>query len=209
MGTVPAAVEGSADKVTVVLAAAEDKQQADLVDVGCVQMAVVEAETVSAVARGAAEATVWSRGNWVGPVIQVYPGNFAAGPGWEDTAVVHTSTGQSVGPMLGRRVAGPEETPGLQLTEDPGIVGACGAADKAGRLARAKQMMEGGVVLGKESGHLVVLVETVNKESAAGLGEEPGWAGHNMVPALVSHTLWVPAVHRNPSKIEDKVLKHN
>lgn len=55
--TVPAAVEGSADKVTVVLAAAEDKQQADLVDVG-VQMAVVEAETVSAAARGAAEAPV-------------------------------------------------------------------------------------------------------------------------------------------------------
>lgn len=56
--TVPAAVEGSADKVTVVLAAAaEDKQQADLVDVGCVQMAVVEAEPVSAAAaRGAAEA---------------------------------------------------------------------------------------------------------------------------------------------------------
>lgn len=56
--TVPAAVEGSADKVTVVLAAAEDKQQADLVDAGCVQMAVVEAETVSAAARGAAEAPV-------------------------------------------------------------------------------------------------------------------------------------------------------
>lgn len=55
--TVPAAVEGSADKVTVVLAAAvEDKQQADLVDVGCVQMAVVEAEPVPAAARGAAEA---------------------------------------------------------------------------------------------------------------------------------------------------------
>lgn len=56
--TVPAAVEGSADKVTVVLAAAEDKQQADLVDAGCVQAAVVEAETVSAAARGAAEAPV-------------------------------------------------------------------------------------------------------------------------------------------------------
>lgn len=56
--TVPAAVEGSADKVTVVLAAAEDKQQADLVDADCVQAAVVEAETVSAAARGAVEAPV-------------------------------------------------------------------------------------------------------------------------------------------------------
>lgn len=56
--TVPAAAEGSADKVTVVLAAAEDKQQADLVDVGCVQVAVVEAETVPAAAWGAAEAPV-------------------------------------------------------------------------------------------------------------------------------------------------------
>lgn len=81
--TLPAGVEGSADKVTVVLAAAEDKQQADLVDVGCVQMAVVEPETVAAAVRGAVEEPVWIRGNWVGPVIQVYPGNsaVAAGPG--------------------------------------------------------------------------------------------------------------------------------
>lgn len=106
-------------------------------------------------------------------MIQVYPGNFAvaAGPGWEDTAVDHTSTGQTVGLMLGSMVAGPEETLGLDLTEDPGIVGACGAADKVGQLDHAKQSMEGGVVLGMESGHLVVLVETVNKESAADLGD--------------------------------------
>lgn len=176
MRTVPAAVEGSADKVTVVLAAAEDKQQADLVDVGCVQVAVVEAEAVSAAARGAAGAPVWVRGNWLGPAIQVYPGNFAvaAGPGWEDTAVDHTSTDQTVGLMLGSMVAGPEETPGLEPTEGPGIVGACGAADKVGQLAHAKQSMEGEVVLDKESGHLVVLEEMVNKESAAGLCEEPG-----------------------------------
>lgn len=81
--TLPAGVEGSADKVTVVLAAAEDKQQADLVDVGCVQVAVVEPETVAAAARGAVVGPVWIRGNWVGPVIRVYPGNsaVAAGPG--------------------------------------------------------------------------------------------------------------------------------
>lgn len=58
VGTVPAAAEGSADKMTAVLAAAEDKQQVDLVDVGCVQMAVAEAETVSAAARWAVEAPV-------------------------------------------------------------------------------------------------------------------------------------------------------
>lgn len=81
--TLPVGVEGSADKVTVVLAAAEDKQQADLVGVGCVQMAVVEPETAAAAARGAVEGPVWIRGNWVGPVIQVCPGNsaVAAGPG--------------------------------------------------------------------------------------------------------------------------------
>lgn len=144
-------------------------------------------------------------------MILVYPGNFAvaAGLGWEDTAVDHTSTGQTAGPMVGSMVAGPEETLGLGLTEAPGIVGACGAADKVGQLAHAKQMMEGGVVLGMESGHLVVLVETVNKESAADLGEESGRAGHNMEPALVSHTLRVPAVRKNPSKRVNKILKHN
>lgn len=142
-------------------------------------------------------------------MIQVYPGNFAAGPGWEDTAVDHTSTGQTVGLMLGSMVAGPEETLGLDLTEDPGIVGACGAADKAGQLARVKQLMEGGAVLGMESVHSVVLVETVNKVSAADLGEESGRAGHNTGPALVSHTLQVPAVRKNPSKRVNNVLKHN
>lgn len=51
-------------------------------------------------------------------MIQESPGNFAvaAGPGWEDTAVDHTSTGQTVGLMLGSMVAGPEETLGLELT---------------------------------------------------------------------------------------------
>lgn len=88
-------------------------------------------------------------------------------------------------------------------------MGPCGAADKVGQLAHAKQLMEGGVVLGMESGHLVALVETVNKESAADLGEESGRAGHNTGPALVSHTLRVPAVRKNPSKRVNKVLKHN
>lgn len=135
-------------------------------------------------------------------MILVYPGNFAvaAGPGWEDTAADRTSTGQTAGPMVGSTAAGPEETLGPGLTEDPGVVGACGAADKVGQPARAKQMTEGGAVLGMESGHLVVLVETVNTESAADPGEESGRAGRNTEPALVSHTLRVPAVRKKPSK---------
>lgn len=207
MRTVPA-VEGSADKVTVVLAAAEDKQQADLVDAGHVQMAAVEAETVSVAARGAEEAPVWIPGNWAGPVVPVYPGNFAvaAGLGWEDTAVGHTS---AVGLMLGSMVAGPEATLGLEPKEDPGTGGACGAADKVVQLARGKRLMEGGLVLGKESGHSVVLEETVNKESAADPDVEPGWAGHNTVAALVNRSLRVPVVHKSPSRRANKVLKHN
>lgn len=111
--------------------------------------------------------------------------------------------------MLGSIVAGPEETPGLDLTGDPGIVGACVAADRVGQPARAKQLMEGGVVLGMEPGHLVVLVETVNREFAADLGGESGRAGHNTVPALVSHTLRDPAGRKNPSiRVKKKVLKH-
>lgn len=143
------------------------------------------------------------------PVIQVYLGNFvvAAGSRWEDTAVDHTSTGQTVGLMFGSMGAEPEETLELDLTKDPGIVVASEAADKVGQLARAKQLMEGGLVLGMESGHLVVLVETVNKESAADLGEKSGRAGHNMGPALVSRTLQVPAVRKTPSKRANKVFK--
>ena len=74
-------VEETADKVTVVLAAAgsEGTLQAGPVGVGCVPVAAVEAETVPAVAaREAAEAPVWIPGSWTGPVIQVEPGNLAA-----------------------------------------------------------------------------------------------------------------------------------
>lgn len=61
-------------------------------------------------------------------------------------------------------------------------------------------MAEGGVVLGKESGHLVVPVKVGSRGSAAGLGEEPGQVGHNMVPDPESRSLLVPAVHKIPSK---------
>lgn len=60
--------------------------------------------------------------------------------------------------------------------------------------------MEGGVALGKGSGHPVVLVGAGSRGFAAGLGEEPGQAGHNMVPGPGSHSPLVPAVRKIPSK---------
>lgn len=100
-GIPPAVVEEeSADKVTVVLAAAAAEGSAGMlqagpVGVGCVPVAAVEAETVPAVAaRGAAEAPVWIQGSWTGPVIQEYPGNLAAvEPDWGDPAAGHTKIG--------------------------------------------------------------------------------------------------------------------
>lgn len=127
--------EGSADKVTVVLAAAaEGTLQADPVGVGCVLVAAVEAETVPAVAvRGAAVAPVWILGSWTGPVIQGYPGSFAAvGPDWEDPAAGRTETDQTVGLRLGNRVAVTVEALGMCQAVAPGTVGACGAADRVG-----------------------------------------------------------------------------
>lgn len=59
--------------------------------------------------------------------------------------------------------------------------------------------MEDGVALGKELGHPVVLVEAGNRGLAAGLGEEPGQAGHNKVPGPGIHSLLVPADHKIPS----------
>ena len=60
--------------------------------------------------------------------------------------------------------------------------------------------MEGGLALGKESGHPVVLVEAGSRGFAAGPGEEPGQAGCNMEPGPESHSLLAPAVHKTPSK---------
>lgn len=199
--------EGSADKVTVVLAAAaaaaaEGTLQAGPVGVGCVLVAAAEAETVSVVAaRGAAVAPVWILGSWTGPVIQGYPGSFAAGPGSEDPAAERTEIAQTVGLRLGNRVAGTVEALGMDLAVAPGTAGACGAADRVGLPGCVQQRLaEGGVVLGKESGHLVALVKVGSRGSAAGLGEEPGQVGHNMVPDPESRSLLVPAVHKIPSK---------
>lgn len=129
--------EESADKVTVVLAAAAAEGsagtlQAGPVGAGCGPVAAVEAETVPAVAaRGAVEALVWILGSWVGPVIQGYPANLAAvGPGWEDPAAGHRETGQTVGLRLGNKVAETVEALGMDLAVDPGTVGAYGAADR-------------------------------------------------------------------------------
>lgn len=136
-GIPPAVVEEeSADKVTVVLAAAAEGSAGMLlagpVGVGCVPVAAVEAETVPAVAaRGAAEAPVWILGSWTGPVIQEYPGNLAAvGPDWGDPAAGRTKIGQTVWLRLGNKVAETVGALGVDLAVAPGSVGACGAADR-------------------------------------------------------------------------------
>lgn len=205
-GIPPAVVEEeSVDKVPVVLAAAVGSGgtlQAGPVGVGCVPLAAVVAETVPAVAaREAAEAPVWILGSWPGPVIQGVPGNLAAaGPGWEDPAAGRRETGQIVGLRFGNKGAETVWALGLGLAVAPGTVGACGAADRVVLPGCVKQkMVEGGVALGKVSGHPVVLVGAGGREFVAGLGEEPGQAGCNMVPGPESHILLVPAVHKIPS----------
>lgn len=96
---------------------------------------------------------------------------------------------------------------GVDLAVAPGSVGACGAADRVALPGCVKQKsVEGGVALGKESDHLVVLVGAGSRGFAAGLGGEPGLAGHNMVPGPGSHSLLVPAVHKIPS--EDHMACH-
>lgn len=205
-GIPPAVVEEeSADKVTVVLAAAEGSAgtlQAGPVGVGCVPVAAVEAGTVPAVVeRGAAEALVWILGNWTVPVIRGVPGNLAAaGPGWEDPAAERRETGQTVGLRFGNTGAETVGALGMGLAVAPGTVEACGAADRVVLPGCVEQkMVEGGTVLGKVSGHPAVLVGAGGKGFAAGLGEVPGRAGCNMVPGPESHSLLVPAVRKIPS----------
>ncbi len=212
-GAVPAVVEEeSADKVTVVLAAAVEGSVGMLVGpvgAGCVPVAVVEAETVPAVAAmGAVEAPVWILGSWTGPVIQGYPGSLVAVvPGWEDPAAGRRETGQTVGLRLGNKVAETVGALGMGLAVDPGIVGAYGAADRVGHPGCVEQMLaEDGVALDKELGHPVVLAEAGGM-GLAGLGEESGQAGHNTVPGPGIHSLLVPAVHKIPSEQNTKTRK--
>lgn len=205
--------EESADKVTVVFAAAAEGSAGTLpagpVGVGCVPVAAVEAGAVPAVVvRGAAEAPVWILGSWAGPVIQGEPGNLAAaGPDWEGPAAGRRETGQTVGLRFGNKVAEIVGALGMGLAVAPGTVGACGAADRAPLLGCVEQKSAvGGVALGKVSGHPVVLLGAGSRGFAAGLGEEPGQAGRNTVLGPESHMLRVPAVHKIPSKQNTKAL---
>lgn len=204
-GILPAAVEEeSADKVTVVLAVAAvgsgGMLQAGPVGVGCVPVAAVEAETVSAARRGA-EAPERIQGSWTGLVIQGEPGNLAAaGFDQEDPAAGRRETGQTVGLKLGSKVAETVMALGGGLAVAPVTVGACGAADRVVLLVCEGQMLvEGAAALGKLPGHLVVRVGAGSRAFVAGLGEDPGQAVHNKVPGPESHNLLVPAVHRIPS----------
>lgn len=170
-------------------------------------MAAVEAESVPAVAvRGAAGGPVWILGNWIGPVIQQYPGNFA-GPGWGDTAADHTVIGLTVERRLENRVAETVEILGMDQAVAPVTVAACVAADRVGLLGHVQQLVEGAVVLGKETGHPVVLVEIGSRGFAAGLDEQPGQVGHNTESDPGDHRLLVPVVHKNPSKKNKQIFK--
>lgn len=128
-------------------------------------------------------------------MVQAHPGNFAAAkPGWEDIAAGRTEIGPAVGLMFGNRVAVTVEVLGMNLAV------ARGTADRLD-LPGCVQLhpVEHEVALGKESGHSVVLVE-IGSRGFAGLGEELGQAGHNMVPGLGKHSSLDPVVHKNPSK---------
>lgn len=216
---VPAVVEEeeeSADTVTVVFAAAAVVVEGSVgtlpavpVGAGCVPVAAVEAGTVPAVAvRGAAEAPVWILGSWTGPVIQGEPGNLAVlGPDWEGPAAGCKETGQTVGLRVGNKVAEAVGALGMGLAVAPGTVGACGAADRGLLLGCVEQKSAvGGTGLGKVPGHPVVLLGAGNRGSAAGLGEEPDQAVHNMVPGPESHILPVPAVRKIPSTQKSQEL---
>lgn len=103
-----------------------------------------------------------------------------------------------MGLKLGNRVA--VAALGMDLAVAPGTVGACGAADRVALPGCVKQhLAEGGLGRGKELGHPAVLAEVGSKGFAAGLGEDPGQAGHNTVPGPGSHSLPAPAAHKNPS----------
>lgn len=198
-GTPPAAVEEeSADKVTVVLAAAAgsvSKLQAAPVGVGYVPVAA-EDETATAVAvRGSAGVPAWVLGSWIGPVIQGQPGSLAAvGPDWEDPAAGRRETGQTVGLKLANKVAETVGALGKSLAVAPGTVGACGAADRVVLPGCVEQKLEeGAVALGKVSGCRVVQAGSGSTAFAADLDEGPGLAGRNREPGPENYSLLVPA----------------
>lgn len=134
-------------------------------------------------------------------MIQGAPENLAAaGPDLEDLAAVRRESGQTVGLRLENKVA--EIVAGLAmiLAVAPGTGVACEAADRVAHPGHEEQKkVEDGVALDKASG-LVVPTEAGNMWFAAGLGEKPDQAGHNMVPGPESYSLLVPVVHKIPSK---------
>lgn len=203
---VPAAEEEeSADKVTVVLVAAAaegfaGRPQVAPVGVGHGPVVAVD-ETVTAAVWGAAEAPGWILGSWTGPVIQGLTGNSVAEePDWGAPAAGHRETGQTVELRIENKVAVTVGALEMGLAVAPGIVGACGAADKVVPPGYVKQtLVEGVVALGKMSGHQVVQVVAGSMAFVADRGEDPVLAGHNRVPGLETHSFLVPAVHKIPS----------
>lgn len=124
----------------------------------------------------------------------------AVGPDWEDPAAGRRETGQTEELRLENTAAETVRALGMGLAVAPGTVGAYGAADRVVLPGCVDQKLaEGGVALGKVSGHQVVPVGAGSKGFAADLGEDPGLADCNMVPGLERHSLLVPAVHKIPS----------
>lgn len=183
LGIPPAAVEESADKVTVVLAAVTEGpggMQAGSVD------AVAETGPV-VVARVAAESLVWSPGSWI--VIQQELVKSVVGFDPGQSAVGHRVTGSTGRKGLGNKEA---ETVGVPVS-----VGACAAADRAALPVCEGQMLKGVAALGKVPALQAVLAGAGSRGFV--VSEDLGQADHNKVPGSESYSLLVPAVRKIPS----------
>lgn len=183
LGISPAAVEESADKVTVVLAAVTEGpggMQAGSVDEA--------AETGPVVAvRVAAESPVWSPDSWA--VIRREFVKSVVGFDLGQPAVGHRATGPT-----GRKELGNKEA---EIVGVPVSVGACAAADRAALPVCEGQMPEGAAALGKVPALQAVLAGAGSREFA--VSEDLGRAAHNKVSGSESYSLLVPAVHKIPS----------
>lgn len=195
--------EESADKVTVVLAAAGSvsKLQAVPVGVGYVQVAAEDGTVTAVAVRGSVEVPVWDLGSWTGPVIQEWPGSLAAvGPDWEDPAAEHRETGQTVELKIVNKVAETVGALGKSLAVAPETVGAYGVADRVVLPGCVEQKLAAGAVaLGKVSGCRVVRIESGSMVFAADLDEGLGLAGRNREPGSEKYSRLVPAAHKIPS----------
>lgn len=183
LGIPPAAVEESADKVTVVLAAVTEGPggtQAGSVD------EVVEMEPVVAV-RVAAESLVWGPDSWT--VIQQELVKSVVGFDLGQSAVGHRATGPTGKKELGNKKA---ETVGVPVS-----VGACAAADRAALPVCEGQMLKGVAALGKVPALQAVLAGAGSRGFV--VSEDLGQLGHNTVSGSVSYNLLVPAVRKFPS----------